>query len=262
MSDAEFSLGPAQSVIDRLTEHLSRDDPGGLLGVYLFGSAMTGGLRPDSDIDLLTVTTRSLSLAERQRLVAFLLRFSGRKATVTPGRPLELTSIVIDDVVPWVYPPVCDFLYGEWLRDEFVDGRTPERHINPDLAVVVTMLLQHSKVLLGQAPIDLLQSVPTEDLHQSMQDSLNALLDDLEGDERNVLLTLARMTVTLETGQIASKDEAAAQVLRSLEEPHSSVMTLAMDAYRGQVQDDWSERQAQARETAEHLAKRIRDARR
>ena len=93
-----------------------------------------------------------------------------------------------------------------------------------------------------------------------MQDSLAPLLGDLEGDERNVLLTLARMAVTFETGQIASKVEAAAQVLGSLEEPHISVMTLAMDAYLGQVQDDWSERQAQARETAQHLATRIRFA--
>ena len=140
VSDAKVSLEPALPVINRLTEELSRDDPGGLLGVYLFGSWVTGGLRPDSDIDLLTVTTRSLSLAERQRLVGFLLQFSGRRATVAPGRPLEVTSIVIDDVVPWVYPPACDFLYGEWLRDEFVDGRTPERRTNPDLAVVLAML--------------------------------------------------------------------------------------------------------------------------
>jgi streptomycin 3"-adenylyltransferase len=173
-----------------------------------------------------------------------------------------VTSIVIDDVVPWVYPPVCDFLYGEWLRDEFVGGHTPERHINPDLAVVITMLLQRSEVLLGLAPTNLLEPVPRQDLYRSMQDSLAPLLDDLEGDERNVVLTLARMAVTLETGQIASKDEAAAQVLLSLDEPHRSVMTLAMNAYRGQVQDDWSERQVQARETAEHIAERIRGAQR
>lgn len=68
------------------------------------------------------LTERSLSQNERKRLVGFLLQHSGRRATIAPGRPVELTPVVIDDVVPWTYPPVCDFQYGEWLRREFVDG--------------------------------------------------------------------------------------------------------------------------------------------
>ena len=38
---------------------------GSLLGAYLHGSAVTGGLRPDSDLDLLLLTARPLSAAER-----------------------------------------------------------------------------------------------------------------------------------------------------------------------------------------------------
>lgn len=207
-----------------------------MLGLYLLGSWVTGGLRPDSDIDLLILTRRSLSRAERQSLVAFLLQFSGRRASVAPGQPRELTSIVLDDVVPWIYPPVCDFLYGEWLRDEFVGGPTPERQTNPDLAVLLTTLRQHSEVLRGPDPANLLEPVPAEDLHRSMHDSLAALLDELVGDERNVILTLARMVVTFETGQIASKDAAADRVLCSLQEPDRSVMKLATGGYLGEVQ--------------------------
>jgi len=112
-----------EPVIESLRIRLSSLDPGGVLGIYVFGSGARDALRPDSDIDLLMLTGRSLSLNERESLLTFLLQVSGRRATSGPARPLELTSLVLRDVVPWTYPPVCDFLYGEWLRDEYVQGR-------------------------------------------------------------------------------------------------------------------------------------------
>jgi predicted nucleotidyltransferase len=249
--------GHVQPVIDRVSEQVTKTDPGGVLGLYLFGSSVTGGLRPSSDIDLLLVTERSLSLEERQGLVRFLLQFSGRRATVEPGRPLELTSVVLADVAPWVYPPTCDFLYGEWLRTEFVEGAVPEPHVNPDLAVLVTTLQQHAKVLRGAHPADLLPRVPAADLRRSVHDSLMPLLEDLVGDERNVLLTLARMLVTLESGEIVSKDEAVRRILPVMPEPHRTLMSLAVSGYLGRVRDNWSALQVEAQETAAYLASRI-----
>ena len=245
-----------ESVIVRLTEHLAEANPGDVLGVFLFGSWAMGGLRPDSDIDVLVLTRRSLSVCERRDLVAFLLQFSGRRATVTPGRPLELTSLVLEDVVPWTYPPVCDFLYGEWLRDQYLD-RVPERHVNPDLAVLMTTVQQYAECLHGPLPGDLLSPVPVADLLRSIHDSIPALVSNLVGDERNVLLTLARMVLTVETGHIASKDEAVEWILPSLREPHSSVLALAAMGYRGDRNDDWTGQQDKARDTAEYLAARI-----
>lgn len=243
-------------VIQRLAEYLKEANSGDLLGVYLFGSSAMGGLRPDSDIDVLVLTRRSLSVRERRELVDFLLQFSGRRATVTPGRPLELTSLVLEDVVPWTYPPVCDFLYGEWLRDQYLE-RVPVGHANPDLAVLLTTVQQHADCLHGPLPGDLLPPVPVADLRRSVHDSIPALMSDLVGDERNVLLTMARMVLTVETGRIASKDEAVEWILPSLHEPHRSVLTLAAMGYRGDRSDDWDGRQDEARATAEHLAARI-----
>lgn len=244
--------------VGRLVRHLEEHDPGGVLGVYLFGSAALDGLRPDSDLDVLVVTERSLSIGERSELLDVLLRYSGRRATVEPGRPLEITTVVRNDLVPWTYPPRCDFLYGEWLRTEFGDGMVPEPHPNPDLAVLVTTLQQRSLTLRGPGPADLLEPVPPADLRRSLRDSLPPLLDDLEGDERNVLLTLARMVVTLDTGRIFAKDEAARRILPSLPEPYQAALLLAVDGYLGEVADDWSSRRADARDAAGHLAERIR----
>lgn len=247
-----------QAVINRLTGLLDRHDPGGVLGLYLYGSAAVSGLRPNSDIDLLMITERSLTVDEREGLVEFLFQFSGRRASVTPGRPLELTSAVRDDLVPWSYPPRCDFLYGEWLRTEFADGRLPQPHVAPDLAVLLTTLQQHALVLRGPDPADLLRPIPASDLRRSLHDSLPPLLDDLVGDERNVLLTLARMLVTLKTGEIVAKDEAVRRILPVVAESDRSVLTLAAGGYLGQRQDDWSRKQQEAHETAAHLATQIR----
>jgi predicted nucleotidyltransferase len=248
------------TVMQDLLGLVETHDHGGVVGLYLFGSAVVGGLRQDSDIDLLLLTHRSLRHDERESLVQFLLSCSGRRATRGPGRPIELTSLVLEDVVPWTYPPVCDFLYGEWLRDEFGDGRVPERHTNPDLAVLLTSLQQHAQVLTGRRPTELLAPVPAQDLRRSVKDSLASLLADRDGDERNVLLTLARMVVTLDTGGIVSKDEAARQVLPSLNRRGRSVMTLSLRGYLGEVQDDWSDHRIELAETAAILAARIQDA--
>ncbi|WP_188836138.1 aminoglycoside adenylyltransferase domain-containing protein [Flexivirga endophytica] len=138
--------------------------------------------------------------------------------------------MVLDDVVPWKYPPVCDFLYGEWLRDEFIDGGIPRRRVNPDLAVLIASSRQHAECLRGPHPRDLLDPVPNADLRQSIRDSVEPLLSNFLGDERNVLLTLARMLVTAQTGQIVSKNEAAERVLPLLPSRHRRVLSLASDA--------------------------------
>ena len=64
-----------------------------------------------------------LARPERQALVDGLLPISGSRAG---ARSIELTVVVQPEVRPWRYPPTGDFLYGDWLRDDFEADGPPQ----------------------------------------------------------------------------------------------------------------------------------------
>lgn len=199
-----------------------------LLGAYLHGSAVLGGLAPASDLDILAVARRSPDERGRRALVEGLLEISG----LTPAvRPVELTVVVRSDVRPWRYPPVGDFLFGEWLRQDLGTGSVPQPGPMPDLALVLTMVLTGDRPLAGPPPARLLDPVPRADLVRASVECLPELLGGLAEDTRNVLLTLARVWSTLATGGIRSKDAAADWALARLPAEHRPVLEHARDLY-------------------------------
>ncbi|HWV10081.1 MAG TPA: nucleotidyltransferase domain-containing protein, partial [Pseudomonas sp.] len=112
-----------------------------LLAVYLYGSAVDGGLRPDSDIDLLVIARTPLAGHARQHLVQRLLELSAYPAR-DGVRPLELTLVVLDDIRPWRYPPRRDLVFGEWLRPVLEAGEIAPPALDPDLSVLLTSARQ------------------------------------------------------------------------------------------------------------------------
>jgi streptomycin 3"-adenylyltransferase len=112
-------------------------------------------------------------------------------------------------------------------------------------------------VLLGPPLDELTDPIPPEHLTQSMLDALPDLLDDFIGDERNVLLTLARILFTLRTGLIAPKDVAAADICSSLAPANAAILDLAARAYRGELHDNWTGIHREATATAMALTDNI-----
>ncbi|WP_328413361.1 aminoglycoside adenylyltransferase family protein [Streptomyces violaceus] len=226
---------PEQPGTDHLVQLLHRTLPDTLLGIYLHGSATLGGLRPHSDIDVLAVVTESMTYAQRRELVAELLTVSG----VDGRRHVELIVVVRDDVRPWRYPPTCDFLYGDWLREEFERGVIPSPEPSPDLAPLLTMVLRADAPLHGPPPAELLDPVPREDLRRAVVAGVPELMDELDSDTRNVLLTLARIWATLTTGDIRAKDAAATWALGRLPAENRPVLAHARAVYLGEEDERW-----------------------
>jgi aminoglycoside 9-adenylyltransferase len=77
------------------------------------------------------------------------------------------------------------------------------------------------------------------DIHKAIRDSLPGLLADLKGDERNVILTLARMWLTAAVGEISPKDVAAEWVVPQLPKEQGNLLDIARKAYRGEYIDKW-----------------------
>ncbi|MEV0254496.1 aminoglycoside adenylyltransferase family protein [Streptomyces sp. NPDC050732] len=230
---------------------------GDIAGVYAHGSAVLGGLRPHSDIDVLVVVRRRTTAGQRQALTDGLLALSGGGAPGEALRPVELTVVVQDDVRPWTYPPRCEFQYGEWLRDAYLRGRTPEPGPSPDLALLVTMVLRGRAPLLGPEPGRVLDPVPAADVTRAMVAGVPELLAELDTDTRNVLLTLARVWTTLATGDITSKDGAADWALARLPAEHRPVLVRARAVYLGEEEECWDDLLPQVKPHAQYVVREI-----
>jgi streptomycin 3"-adenylyltransferase len=216
-----------------------------LLGVYLYGSAVAGGLRPASDLDLFALTSRRTSAAQRKRLIVGLRPLSARGARPADWRPVELSVVARPDIVPWRYPPVMDFISGEWLRSKFDAGEpTPTGWVNPDLAVLVAQVRQSGRALIGHPPAKALPEVPVDDVTRGMVDEIASLRSDLKTDTANVLLTLARIWYTLATGAFVPKNTAADWVIPQLTGDDPAVLERARDAYLGLLSGTWLEQDA------------------
>ncbi len=227
-----------------------------VVGVYLHGSAVLGGLRPGSDLDILAVVKRRTSIAERRRLVDGLLRLSGRRAR-PPARPVELTIVRHRAVRPWRYPPRSEFQYGEWLRDDYEGGFTPGSERSPDLAFLVMLAVQGGRALFGPPPGEVLDPVPYGDLVRAGVAGIPGLLADLETDTANVLLTLARVWVTTATGAIRTKDAAADWAVERVHDADRAVLARARSVYRGEAEDTWHGLEGHVRAAADHLISEI-----
>lgn len=228
-----------------------------LAAVYLHGSAVAGGLKPRSDVDLLAVVTAPMVPEVTQALLADLLALSGHYPVDALGRrPVELMVFLADDLANFTHPVRGLFVYGEWLRTAFEAGEVPTSATHADFTLMLAQVRQTGIPLLGPPPTALLPEIAVADLRRASAQTMPELLDNLVGDERNVLLTLARAWFTAETGQFAAKDVAADWAMARLPDADGALLSSARNGYLGLEQDGWSTRGAAAQATAGRLAER------
>ncbi len=228
-----------------------------LVGIYLHGSAVAGGLRRHSDVDLMAVIDRPMTRAARACLVAALLKISAHPDDNDGRRPLELIVFSTADLEAPLYPARSEFVYGEWLRRAFEAEELPDSAPDPEFTLVLAQARQEALHLVGPDPAGLLPAVPDNDVARAIQDALPALVETLHGDERNVLLTLARMWRTAAMADFVAKDVAAQWAFSRLPAEAAEVLGRARLEYLGAVDVDWPHCRLQVERTAALLRQRV-----
>lgn len=227
-------------VVDVIKSHLEPV----LLAIHLYGSALHGGLKKYSDIDLLVTLSARPNETTRRALVLELLQHSAPPAESKSLRALEVTVVAREEVVPWRNPARRELQFGEWLRAAASAGHVEPPCLDPDLAILLTKVRQHSVPLAGPPAEDLFDPVPESDFLRVLAETTDLWHSpqDWEGDERNVVLTLARIWYSAATLTIAPKDAASRWALERLPSEHKSVLQEACNAYLGYKAEDLASR--------------------
>lgn len=225
-------LASAQTILER---HLGNN----LQAIHLFGSAVDGGLKPRSDIDLLVTVGNAPDEEVRRALMLDLLSVSAWPGTDASLRALEVTVLAREQVIPWRYPARRELQFGEWLREDLQAGIFEAAMLDPDLAILLTKARQHSACLLGTPAPEFFDPVPPEDFTRALVDTISQWNEeaDWSGDEQTVVLALCRIWYSVVAGGIAPKDVALSWVLQRVPEMHQAILHAAQAAYLGTAAD-------------------------
>ncbi len=247
---------PSQVVqTQRVIEELFQNQ---LIGIYLYGSAIHGGLNINSDLDILVISCQCLSSAQRKELTKQLMSISG-KIECQNKRPLEVTIFNQSDISPWQFPPKYEYMYGEWLRKEMEAGSVPQACYDPDAAILLWQARNYSLTLKGLDASKVIEPIQMKYVHKAIENSLSVMIEGTKGDERNTLLTLARMWFTLSTDEICPKDKAAEWALPRIPQNLRFLLEMAQKAYLGKCKDSWSCLDAEIALLVTFMSKSIED---
>ncbi|HAA8018703.1 TPA_asm: aminoglycoside nucleotidyltransferase ANT9, partial [Listeria monocytogenes] len=123
--------------IDNVLIELKRLFSKDLLGVYLYGSYVKGGLKKDSDVDFLVIINRDMTKEEKRILISKIMPISKEIGEDTSLKYIELTVLNYHENENWSYPPIEEFIYGEWLREDYLNYFIPEKNNNIDLTILL-----------------------------------------------------------------------------------------------------------------------------
>lgn len=207
-----------------------------LLSVVLHGSLAMGSFSvPRSDIDMLVVLDRPLSVDSRAALTRALLDASAQP------HPIEISVLYSRAIAPWTHPAPYEFHFGESWRAR-AQTAPPGGGTDPDLSGHVFLARARGRALFGPEPADALPEVP-EALYRE------SILADVLSDEFGlpgllqsatpvyVALNACRTLAYLLDGKLRSKDEGGMWALIELPWWYSSFVAKALEALRAGLPD-------------------------
>ncbi|TDQ80078.1 streptomycin 3'-adenylyltransferase [Sphingobacterium yanglingense] len=232
LSDLNMSLFDSEQLVKAcsLIKNYLEDS---LMAIHLYGSAVEGGLKPYSDIDLFVTIDRPMTDDVRLELMQALLAYSAIPGAESSTRALEVTVVNYQDVVPWKYPPRRQMQFGEWLREDILAGVVEPALTDIDLCILIKKLRTVSVPIVGPDASLFFEPVPEGDFLRTLKSTLDIwnTEEDWLGDERNVILTIARIWFSASAGEIASKEDASSWLISHLPRAYQSLVAQARQQY-------------------------------
>ncbi len=209
-----------------------------LAGTYLHGSLAMGCFNPRrSDLDLLVVGQRALTLDQRKLAIEGLLRLSGAP------HPIEISALTQSDLRPWRHPAPYDLHYSEAWR-ELADGSWRRWGdavtTDPDLAAHVTIVRRRGVCLSGAPIASVFPLVPPREYWDAIWADARESLAAVERHPVSVVLNACRVAAYARDGLVLSKDEGGQWALSALPEEWHRVVSAALASYRDGDRAMWS----------------------
>ena len=194
--------------LQRKIAEIIKDD---LIGFYIHGSLAMGGFNLNSsDIDVLAVTNKSMTVDVKRALAKLFLTYS------SSPYPLEITFLNKEQLIEWQHPCQYDFHFSEFWRERYVDDllNGTDKFLNghvqtdADLAVHITITNYRGVCVKGKPIDEVFPQIPASDYLLSIMGDFKECLENIEEDPIYCTLNMIRVYMYLQEGVISSKLEA------------------------------------------------------
>lgn len=197
------------TLIENVLEGAKKELSESLVGVYIHGSYVIGGLKPMSDIDFLVVVNKPLSFTSKVSLVSLLSSLSGEIGS--GKRYIELSVVNMNNMLHNQLFSQIEFIYGEWIREELLQHDFKPA-IASEYTIMIAQAIQYNVKLYGEKSLSELLRPPTLiDVQQAMIDNTDINLD--LDDANNKILGIMRTIYSLKYKSFTSKGDAAQSIL-------------------------------------------------
>jgi len=235
----ETASKDVKSQIDNVTNILSSSLTSNLLGLYLQGSLVLSSFDAEtSDIDIIGIIDNPLSAKDKIELGSQLLSIHHKPSA------LEVVFVTKNHLIPWQYPPVCNFYFSDYFSQQyrqFLHGENLSHRlltINAN-TVNITPCLKLTKekgiCLYGIAADELIPAIPENDVWDAISSNLFDLDATSDNDSHRpyAILTLCRILSYKKTGKILSKQESAFWAMETLPDIFNPIISNALfEKYR------------------------------
>lgn len=232
-------------ILEQIKVSYCRILDGKLTGIYIHGSIALGSFMWDrSDIDLLVVVSKELSLEEKKDMMNATLRLN-EKAT---KKGIEMSVVLDKYCTNPVYPTPFDLHFSnmhlDWLK------REPDRYCelmqgeDPDLASYFAVIKQSGIVLYGESIDRLFQNVGEEYYLKSVMADIEAAREEFLDSPMYHTLNLCRTLAYKNDKIIRSKSQGGEWALNHLPKKYKELVQLALSEYCEGCQAVYNDRNA------------------